>query len=206
MKIMRFLRLVPFAILAAVVSMSAPAFAEKVSLSALSAYLNALTTAETEFTQINPDGSGAKGKLFIRRPGRMRFEYAKPDKTLVLASGGQVAIFDAKSNQPPEQYPLAKTPLNLILGKKVDLGQARMVVGHSEDGKLTVVTAQDPAHPEYGTIALGFASNPVALRQWIVTDQAGAQTTVVLDALRKGADYPPSLFSINAESDKRVQN
>lgn len=183
-----------------------PAFAEKVSLSALSGYLNALTTAETEFTQINPDGSGAKGKLFIRRPGRMRFEYAKPDKTLVLASGGQVAIFDAKSNQPPEQYPLAKTPLNLILGRDIDLSRARMVVGHAEEGKLTVVTAQDPAHPEYGTIALGFGGSPVALRQWIVTDQAGAQTTVVLDDLRKGADYPPSLFSINAESDKRVNN
>ena len=183
-----------------------PALAEKIPLDALSKYLNSITTAETAFTQINPDGSGAKGKLFIKRPGRMRFEYAKPDKTLVLASGGQVAIFDAKSNQPPEQYPLAKTPLNLILGRDVDLSRARMVVGHAEEGKLTVVTAQDPDHPEYGTIALGFSANPVALRQWIVTDQAGAQTTVLLDDLRRGADYPPSLFSITSATEKRVKN
>lgn len=186
--------------------LASPAFADKISLSDLSGYLNALTAAETEFTQINPDGSGAKGKLFIKRPGRMRFEYEKPDKTLVLASGGQVAIFDSKSNQPPEQYPLAKTPLNLILGKDINLGKARMVVGHAEEGKLTVVTAQDPDHPEYGTIAMGFSANPIALRQWILTDQAGAQTTVLLDELRLGADYPPSLFSINAEVGKTVKN
>ena len=180
-------------------AMTSPALADEIPLASLSAYLNGLTSAETDFTQINSDGSGAKGKLFIRRPGRMRFEYSKPDKTLVLASGGQVAIFDTKSNQPPEQYPLARTPLNLILAARIDLGQARMVVGHGEDGKLTVVTAQDPDHPEYGTIALGFTANPVALRQWVVTDQAGAQTIVLLDDLRVGGTYPPSLFSIQSE-------
>jgi outer membrane lipoprotein-sorting protein len=180
-----------------IAAMTLPALAEKIPLSVLSAYLNGLTTAEADFTQINPDGSGSKGKVFIRRPGRMRFEYAKPDNTLVLASGGQVAIFDAKSNQPPEQYPLAKTPLNLILARKVDLGKAKMVVGHTEEGNLTVVTAQDPDHPEYGTIALGFTANPTTLKQWVVTDQTTAQTVVLLEALTLGATYPPTLFSIN---------
>lgn len=188
------------------VLMALPAQAEKLSLAEISRYLNGLTTAEATFTQINPDGSGAKGKVIIRRPGRMRFEYARPDKTVVLASSGQVAVFDAKSNQPPEHYPLAKTPLNLILGRQIDLGKANMVVGHAEEGKLTIVTAQDPKHPEYGSIALGFSSGPVALRQWVLTDQTGAQTTVLLDDLEKGGDYPPSTFLIESEIDKRGLN
>ena len=188
------------------VLMALPAQAEKLSLAEISRYLNGLTTAEATFTQINPDGSGAKGKVIIRRPGRMRFEYAKPDKTVVLASSGQVAVFDAKSNQPPEQYPLAKTPLNLILGRQIDLGKANMVVGHTEEGKLTIVTAQDPKHPEYGSIALGFSSGPVALRQWVLTDQTGAQTTVLLGNLTKGGDYPPSTFLIESEIAKRGLN
>ena len=188
------------------VLMAVPAQAEKLSLAEISRYLNGLTTAEATFTQINPDGSGAKGKVIIRRPGRMRFEYARPDKTVVLASSGQVAVFDAKSNQPPEQYPLAKTPLNLILGRQIDLGKANMVVGHTEEGKLTIVTAQDPKHPEYGSIALGFSSGPVALRQWVLTDQTGAQTTVLLGNLTKGGDYPPSTFLIESEIAKRGLN
>lgn len=188
------------------VLMALPAQAEKLSLAEISRYLNGLTTAEATFTQINPDGSGAKGKVIIRRPGRMRFEYARPDKTVVLASSGQVAVFDAKSNQPPEQYPLTKTPLNLILGRQIDLGKANMVVGHTEEGKLTIVTAQDPKHPEYGSIALGFSSGPVTLRQWVLTDQTGAQTTVLLDDLAKGGDYPPSTFLIESEIAKRGLN
>jgi outer membrane lipoprotein-sorting protein len=181
------------------------AAADPIPLSDLSAYLNAMTTAEAEFTQVNADGSIATGKLYIRRPGRVRFEYAPPDSNLVLASGGQVAIFDGKSNQPPEQYPLRKTPLNLILAEKVDLAKARMVVGHTEDGTTTRVRAQDPDNPEYGSIELVFTDNPVELRQWVIRDDAGSETTVNLGEMRKGGNLPASLFNIASEAQSRDQ-
>ncbi len=186
-----------------ILSLAFPAMADKIPLKDLSAYLNSLTTAEVEFTQVNADGSIATGKLFIKRPGRARFEYAPPDKSLVLAGGGQVAIFDAKSNQPPEQYPLKRTPLNLILAENVNLGRAKMVVGHAEDGTSTRVKAQDPDNPEYGSIELVFTANPVELRQWVITDDVGNQTTVILGNMQKGGTFPPSLFSITNEADKR---
>lgn len=183
-----------------------PAQAEKIPLDVISAYLNGIDTAETTFTQINPDGSGSNGRVIIRRPGRMRFEYAAPDKTLVLATSGQVAIFDGKSNQPPEQYPLAKTPLKLILSRAIDLKKAQMVVDHREEGELTIVVAMDPDHPEFGSLSLGFSNNPVTLRQWIVTDEVGGQTTVLLDALKLGGSYPPSTFLIDSEMRVRGLN
>ena len=181
-----------------------PARAEIIPLSELSAYLNGLTTAEAEFTQVNADGSTSEGKLFIKRPGRVRFEYAPPDRSLVMAGGGQVAIFDAKSNQPPEQYPLRRTPLNLILARNVDLGAAKMVVGHYEAQDTTRVVAQDPEHPEYGTIELVFTPDPVQLRQWIITDDLGAQTTVILGEMSLGDEFPPSMFNITTETQKRM--
>ena len=186
-----------------ILALALPAMADKIPLKDLSAYLNSLSTAEAEFTQINADGSIATGRLFIKRPGRARFEYAPPDKSLVLAGGGQVAIFDAKSNQPPEQYPLKRTPLNLILAENIDLARAKMVVGHTEDGTSTRVTAQDPDNPEYGSIELVFTAAPVELRQWVITDDVGNQTTVILGDMTKGAKFPASLFSISSEADKR---
>jgi outer membrane lipoprotein-sorting protein len=187
----------------ALVALATPALAEKIPLSDLSRYLNALTTAEADFTQVNADGTIATGRLIIRRPGRVRFEYAPPDGTLVLASNGQVAVFDAKSNQPPEQYPLKRTPLNLILAESVDLGRARMVVGHSQDGNTTRVRAQDPEHPEYGSIDLIFTDGPVALRQWVINDDAGNATTVILGEMKVGGSFSGSLFNIAAEAQKR---
>lgn len=180
-----------------------PVQAAKLSLAELSRYLNSLGTVEAEFTQINPDGTLATGTIRISRPGKVRFEYAPPDRTLVLADGQVVAVFDPKSNQPPEQYPLRRTPLSVILAPEVDLGKARMVVGHVEDGPATRVTAQDPEHPEYGRIDLVFTANPTELRQWVITDDGGNQTTMVLGEMRKGARLAGRLFDIEAEAQAR---
>lgn len=182
---------------------AAPARAQ-LSLSQISAYLNGLTSAETDFSQVGSDGSKSQGRLILQRPNRMRFEYQGRDAALVLASSGSVAIFDPKSNQPPEQYPLRRTPLSLILGPRVDLTKARMVVDHGEENGLTTVTAQDPEHPEYGTIRLYFSQSPIALRQWVVTDDAGGQTLVRLGSLQVGGSYPASLFDIAGETERRA--
>lgn len=192
-------------ILAALLAASAalPGAAAPIPLSDLSRYLNGLTAAKTAFTQVNADGSVSTGTLYLQRPGRMRFEYDPPDNNLVLANAGTVAVFDAKSNQPPEQYPLARTPLNLILAPHIDLDRANMVIGSHEDGPSTIVIAQDPEHPDYGTIQLVFTADPVELRQWVITDESGGRTTVVLGKLTRSDGFPDSLFSITLAANKR---
>jgi outer membrane lipoprotein-sorting protein len=197
---MKLARLALFTLFAA--TLAAPAWADKLSLNAISKYLNGMKQAKTAFTQINDDGSIDTGTIYIRRPGKMRFEYNAPNGSLVLVSAGAVAIFDPKSNQGPETYPLEKTPLSIILAKTVNLSQARMVVGHSYDGTATTVTAQDPKHPEYGNIQLKFTGNPVELRQWIINDDSGSRTTVVLGALKKGGNMPHRLFDIDLNTSK----
>ena len=187
----------------AALMLTVPAHAEKIGIAELNRYLNSLGTVETPFTQVNSDGSISTGHLYIKRPGRVRFEYDPPDRSLVMAGGGQVAIFDAKSNQPPEQYPLSRTPLSLILGENIDLGRAKMVVGHAEEDTATKLTQPVPEHPAHGRIDLVFTANPVELRQWVITDDLGGQTTVILGEMKKGGDLPASLFSISVEADKR---
>ena len=183
-----------------------PALADKISLGALSNYLNSLQTAKGAFTQINDDGTVTTGEILIKRPGRIRFEYNPPDNSLVMAGGGTVAVFDPKSNVPPEQFPLKRTPLNLILARNVNLGRSNMVVGHGFDGTATTVTAQDPEHPEYGNIQMKFTANPVQLRQWVITNDAGQQTTVILGDLQTGVSLGSRPFSIDFEIRDRGLN
>ena len=179
-----------------------PALADIVPLSALSRYLNEIRTAEGSFTQINADGSVSTGRILINRPGRMRFEY-EGDDLLVIAGGQQVAIFDGRSNTRPEQYPLSETPLNMILARNVDLAASGRVIGHSFDGTATRVLAQDPDRPEIGTIELVFTDDPIELRQWVITDGSGAQTTVVLGNMEEGGRIAEGLFNITLEIQSR---
>jgi outer membrane lipoprotein-sorting protein len=185
---------------AAVVLTATPAVAQGLSLDQVSAYLNGLQTAQGGFTQINADGTLSTGQIYIKRPGRIRFEYNAPDNSLVMAGGGQVAIFDPRSNNGPDRYPLNQTPLKIILERNVDLARASMVMGHTSDGTTTTVTAQDPAHPQYGNIQMVFTANPVELRQWIVTDEVGSQTTMILNDLVRGGRINDVKFNIVNET------
>ena len=176
------------------------ASAQQLSLGQISQYLNQLQTAQGGFTQINGDGTLSTGTIYIKRPGRIRFEYNPPEKSLVIGQGGQLAIFDPRSNAGPETYPLNQTPLGIILQRNVDLGRARMVTNQTSDGTTTTITAQDPDNPQYGNIQMVFTGSPVELRQWIITDDVGAQTTVILNDLVSGGGINDRKFNIVAET------
>ncbi|MGI3169677.1 LolA family protein [Pseudooceanicola sp. C21-150M6] len=187
----------PLAALAMTLTLAAPAWADKLALTDISSYLNGIKTAQAKFTQIAGDGSVSTGTLYLNRPGRMRFEYDPPNESFVLANNGAVGIFDVKGDPAAETYPLSRTPLSIILDEKVDLTRARMVTGHREDGAKTIVSAQDPAHPEYGSIDLIFTGSPVELRQWVVHDDSGSATTIVLGDMQTGIRLGRDLFDFN---------
>lgn len=196
-------RIIPFLVALVLSVHAAGASAQQLSLPQISDYLNQLQTAQGGFTQINDDGTLSTGQIYIKRPGRIRFEYNPPQESLVMAGGGQLAIFDPRSNTGPDRYPLSQTPLNVILQRNVDLTAARMVTGSVSDGTITTVTVQDPDNPQYGNIQLVFTANPVELRQWIITDDLGNQTTMVLNDLTTGAAIGDIMFNITAEMRKR---
>lgn len=203
MKIRSFLALVLAFAVAVPAFLAGPVVAQPISLSEISRYFNSFRTAQADFTQINPDGSLLTGRLMISRPGRIRFEYAPPEQTLVLAARGSVNIFDARSNTGPTIYPLARTPLALILDDTINLGRDRMVTDRYEEGPTTVVVAQDPEQPEMGSLRLVFSAEPTELRQWIVTDSTGQETAVILGTLRTGVSLGSLLFNIDAELQRR---
>lgn len=184
--------------------MAAPASADKLTLDEISAYLNGIGSAQTSFTQVNGDNSISTGTLMIKRPGRARFEYDPPAAALVMAGGGQIAIFDLKSNEPPENYPLRRTPLWVILERNVNLKERDVIVGHDYNGKVTTITAQDPKNPDRGSIELHFSDNPVQLRQWVIQDGSGTETTVVLGDLNRNVRLENKLFNITRLTNQLV--
>ena len=193
-----------FLALAAALPLTVGAATAKVPLDRLSRYFNGITTLEARFTQLNPDGSRSAGKLYMRRPGRARFEYDPPEKSLVMAGGGQVAIFDGRSNTGnPDQDPLKRTPLAIILGRNVDLAQRSMIVGHDGDDRQTTLVAQDPEAPENGRVELVFMNEPLTLAGWTVVDGQGQRTRVQLERIQLGGRIAARLFSIPQEIEAR---
>lgn len=172
------------------------AHAEKLSLAEINRYLNSMRAAKASFVQANPDKTLAQGVLYLRKPGRIRYEYTAPADSLVISDGRYLGIFDKKSNRGAQRYDLKKTPLDLLLSDKIDLRAAGVVRDLRSDGVQTRIVAGDPQNPKAGTIAMVFTAKPTELRQWIVTDRAGRQTTVILNDLKITNAIADDLFDI----------
>lgn len=174
-----------------------PAFAA-VSLTALSVYLNSFRTAQGRFTQFNPNGSRSTGTYMIKKPGFMRFIYDPPLKAAVVADGKWIGVIDGKSNDGFKRYPLSKSPLSVLLQNRVDLARTGLVRDTRDDGKRIWVTLADPDEPKAGRLTLVFDNKPLALRQWIVEDEAGRRTGFQLDSMETGMPLARRLFSIES--------
>ena len=194
-----------FRLLAAAAALSAAplgAFAEKLSLEEISAYLEGVRTAESAFVQHNADGTRSAGRVWISRPGKIRFEYDPPELTTVVADGRVVAVIDGRSNARPQIWSLHLTPLKFVLRRNVDLTRPGMAVAHEGGDGFTGVRLQDPGHPERGSVTLLFREDPVELREWTITDGTGARTTVVLEDLRAGVALDGVDFEIPGLDDQ----
>jgi outer membrane lipoprotein-sorting protein len=181
----------------------APVRAEKISLSNLSSYLESIKKVSGSFTQINSDKTVSTGRIFLFRPGRMRMEYKTPDNSLVIVGGSQIAVFDSKSNTHPRIFPLRKTPLKILLEKKINLKTSDIIVSHEEVENSTVVVLQDPNLSSYGSLKLVFTDHPVTLRQWVITNEMSDQTVLKFKDFINQPNMSSNKFNISLEIDNR---
>ena len=72
------------------------------------------------FIQTDADNKRMKGKFFVKRPGRFRFDYSLPSKQIIVSDGENLAIQDLDLNNE-DRVSLDQTPFRLLLRKDVDL-------------------------------------------------------------------------------------
>jgi outer membrane lipoprotein-sorting protein len=200
-----FRRTLLLAALALPLAAALPAAAQQFSgedmrdLARISNYLNGIATLEGNFVQVGHDGELSEGRFYLRRPGRLRFEYEPPNPALVVADGFWVGVYDTRLDTL-DRYPLGNTPLELLLKERVDLRTEGAVQAIERGDGLIRVRAVDPKKPEQGSITMIFADNPLELRQWVVVDAQGLTTTVALSEVRANVKLKPELFVIDDPS------
>ncbi|PKQ01330.1 MAG: hypothetical protein CVT73_23990 [Alphaproteobacteria bacterium HGW-Alphaproteobacteria-12] len=170
---------------------------DRSALAEASAYLSSLENLQGDFLQVGPDGSVAEGRFYLRRPGRLRFEYAPPENLLVVADGTWVAVKDSAA--AAQRYPIASTPLGLILAKNVNLEEKARVLNVEEQPGSLLIAVADRSGEAPGQITLIFDRPKMQLRQWVVTDVQGLQTTVALRNVETGIRADNSLFVLRDE-------
>ncbi|HEX8167398.1 MAG TPA: outer-membrane lipoprotein carrier protein LolA [Beijerinckiaceae bacterium] len=198
----------PPAVAAASLTPSAAAepLGEKQIVERANAYFNGMSSLVGDFVQTGGDGRRLTGKLYLQRPGKIRFEYDAPATIEVIADGSSVAVRDRKL-ATQDLYAISQTPLKFLLRERINLGQDVRIVGVSNEPEGARILLEDKSTLG-GTskIALFFDRDVRTLQRWRIVDPQGFTTIVALSNLDATRRVDPRLFVINYErmlEDKR---
>lgn len=171
--------------------------ADQAKLAKVEDYLNTLRTIESRFVQANPDGSYLEGKMYLQRPGKLRFEYDAPSPYLIVASGSWFMYVDRELGQP-NYLPIEKTPAYFILRPKFEFGGDLRVTALLQGENVLQVELEQASEPDAGQVMLIFTESPLALRKWRVIDSQGGLTDTTLINPRYGIPLADRLFEYQA--------
>ncbi|MEM7661217.1 MAG: outer membrane lipoprotein carrier protein LolA [Pseudomonadota bacterium] len=169
--------------------------AQQALLTEVSAALSAVTTAKGRFVQIAPDGSESTGDFYLRRPGRVRFEYDAPVPLLIVADGATVAVED-KDLETQDRVPLGTTPLGLLLDDDLDFEEDAEILSVRRANGYVAVALRDRSGETEGTLEIVLTDGPLDLVAWQTIDSAGGITGVQLNDVETGIRISPRLFRI----------
>lgn len=196
--------LVPVAVVATAAAASAATSGE---MKAVESSLAATQSMTADFLQTDGKGRQMAGTLSLKRPGKIRFAYGGGVNMLLVANGSTLNFIDYDVGQK-SSWPIAKSPLAVLLSPNPDLGRIARIVP-SDHKSVVVVRARDARRPEFGTLILAFQRNGSApgglkLEGWTAIDAQNKKTTVRLSNQRYNVGIPDSAFSFAEPKRKKA--
>jgi len=189
-----------FALPASVIVPTAPAIAAgtDAELDQVVTALRDIGTMTADFSQTDRKGQTVRGKLTIKRPGKIRFEYEKGVNLLLVSDGKALTLIDYDVKQK-QRWPIGNSPLGALLDPNRDVKKFGTVLPTGNPNVYSV-QVKDSRRPEYGVITLifikdGGSPGGLKLTSWVALDAQNQRTTVRLANQRYGVAIPDSAFT-----------
>ena len=173
--------------------------ADAAALARLEKGLANLDSVRAEFTQdlLAADGSStehAAGTLYLRKPGRFRWDYSQPQQ-LIVCDGTILWLYDPELQQATSRRvrdTLSQTPAMLLSGEAKVRDGFTVHDGGKGGGLDWIVLVPKADDTDFREIRLGFAGE--LLRRMEFADKLNQRTAIELKRLERNLKLPDSLF------------
>lgn len=187
-----------FAPVAMTLSMQSAAQTQADRMARVVSHMKAVNTMSANFTQTDRRGGTLSGKLLLKRPGHVRFEYQKGTPLLIVGDGKALTMIDYEVRQV-QRWPIRNSPLAALLDPGQDISRFGKLVQNSSDDVISVAV-RDPKRPEYGTITMVFvkqagAPGGLTLSGWVALDSKNNRTSVRLSNISYNGAIANSAFT-----------
>ena len=171
----------------------------------VSGYFNRLINLRGTFVQTAADNKRMRGRFFVKRPGRLRFEYNLPSRQLIVSDGNMLAIQDLDMNTD-DRVALDQTPFRLLLRDDVDLLRDARIIEVQGAEDLIILSLQDKSPDAPGQIRLFLSKGPdLELKEWVTTDSQGTDTRVEVANLNRPEELDAELFRVISPTLRKIK-
>lgn len=165
----------------------------------VSGYFNALKQMKGNFAQTDPDKKRSRGRFYVQKPGKFRFDYSAPSRK-IMASDGRMLRIKEPDQSNPDAVELDNTPFRILLKKDVDLIRDARILDVQEADDVLIVALQDRSPDAPGRVQLVFVKAPeLELKEWVVRDPQGLETRVELAEINRKDAVDSKLFDWEQE-------
>jgi len=171
---------------------------DRADLNRVADYISAVKTLTADFSQTDRNGQVLTGKLTLKQPGKIRFQYQPGVPLLIVSDGNALTMIDYEVRQV-QRWPIKSSPLGALIDPSRDFTRFSKII-QTGDPRLLTVEARDPKRPEFGTITLVFnrkegAPGGLELYGWVAKDAQSNRTAIRLSNHKYNAPIADSAFA-----------
>ncbi len=171
----------------------------------INTYLNSLTNLQGRFVQTDHRNEETRGRFYVRRPGRLRFDYSSPSMLRIVSDGEYLSVED-HDLKTVDKFPLSSTPIQLLLGEDINLTRDAVILDMRQDETAVVVVIKDKSGNSPGHLQLFFKRPELVLYEWVITDAQGLDTRIQLADLMMGDEKSEEFFQSSAIELENLNN
>jgi outer membrane lipoprotein carrier protein len=177
--------------------------AEPAPQSRLKSFLDSARTLKAEFTQVQLDESGrprqeSKGSFYLQRPGKFRWDYAKPYRQEIVSAGGKVWFYDVDLEQVTVKklgQAVGSTPALLLSGEMALEENFTIEDQGADEGMFWIKLVPKSEEGGFRYVLIGLEGDKLTGME--LSDNFGQLTRIYFSNLRTGVALDPRLFQFS---------
>ena len=166
----------------------------------LHAFFTEVRTLRADFDQVVLDPNhtqvqSAQGTLYLRRPGKFRWDYTAPYKQLLVGDGNKVWFYDTELEQVTvknQTATLGGSPALLLSGDRPLEESFTIVERGKQDGLDWLELSPKAKDTEFSSVRLGFGASDLEAME--LTDGFGQTTHLHFTHVRRNPVLETDLF------------
>lgn len=160
-------------------------------------HLNGINSLVANFNQTTEYGEKSEGMFYLKKPGKLRWEYYGSDPLIIVTSGKTVTHYDVELDQI--SYFRVDNKLTSFLTKKnISFNDEDITIKNIvKNDNLISITLSDPENDYVNDVTLQFTLDKIAIDSILIRDSTDNSSLIEFESIEYDKPLDKKLFLLS---------